>query len=263
MTRHASLVLWLLLAVSACGVPEEEQINSNQPWFEDVADSAGVDFVHVRAKTSRYWLAEIMSGGAAWLDYDNDGDPDLFLTHLRAETNTLYQNEGGVFEDVTATTGLAAASVAFTGFGTGFADFDNDGHLDLYVGNGRVGRGLPVTSPFSEPNLLFRGLGGIRFKLVNPGGGTANQRIDNTRAVALADYDRDGGVDAVLVNNGGPARLLHNVAGAGRGWLALELRESNGREAIGALISPSAHIENTPRLCGLRRSCSQRVPLDA
>ena len=171
--------------------------------------------------------------GIAMADLENDGDLDLFLTHLRGETNTLYLNEGGVFEDVTATTGLAAASVAFTGFGTGFADFDNDGRMDLYVGNGRVGRRPPLETPFSEPNHLFRGLGGIRSEPVAPSGGTAMQSIDNTRAVAFADYDRDGGVDAVVINNGGRARLLHNVAGAEHGWLALEVLDADGHEALG------------------------------
>ena len=116
--------------------------------------------------------------GVAVADLENDGDPDLFLTHLRAETNTLYLNEGGVFEDLTATSGLAAPSVALTGFGTGFADFNNDGKLDLYVGNGRVGRGLPAATPFSEPNHLFRGLGGTRIEQATPSGGTAIQIID-------------------------------------------------------------------------------------
>jgi hypothetical protein len=219
---------WPDLYVANDGMANQLWMNTGDGSFEDRALITG---------TAVNLSGTAEAGmGIAVADLENDGDLDLFLTHLRGETNTLYLNDGGVFEDVTAVTGLAAVSVALTGFGTGFADFDNDGQLDLYVGNGRVGRGLPAESPFSEPNQLFRGLGGIRFKLVDPGGGTVQQLIDNTRAVAFADYDRDGGVDVVLVNNGGRARLLHNVIGAKRGWLALEVLAMNGNEATGARV---------------------------
>ena len=219
---------WPDLYVANDGMPNQLWINTGDGGFEDRGLITG---------TAVNLSGTAEAGmGIAIADLENDGDLDLFVTHLRGETNTLYLNEGGIFEDVTATTGLAAASVALTGFGTGFADFDNDGQLDLYVGNGRVGRGLPAETPFSEPNQLFRGLGGIQFELVEPGGGTVQQLIDNTRAVAFADYDRDGGIDAALVNNGGRARLLHNVMGARGGWLALEVLEMAGNEASGARV---------------------------
>ena len=220
---------WPDIYVANDGMPNQLWINDGDGSFEDHALITGT-------AVNRNGAAEA-GMGIAVADLENDGDPDLFVTHLRGETNTLYLNEGGVFEDVTATTGLAAASVALTGFGTSFADFDNDGYLDLYVGNGRVGRRPPAATPFSEPNQLFRGVGGTEFKLVDPGGGTETQVIDNTRAVAFADYDLDGGVDAIVVNNGGQARLLHNLVGPKQGWLALEVLETNGRESIGARIA--------------------------
>jgi len=220
---------WPDLYVANDGMPNQLWINGGDGSFEDRALIAGTA-VNLNG-------AAEAGMGIAVADLENDGDPDLFVTHLRAETNTLYLNEGGVFDDVTATTGLAAPSVALTGFGTGFADFDNDGYLDLYVGNGRVGSRPPAAAPFSEPNQLFRGFGSTRFELVVPSGGTETQVIDNTRAVAFADYDLDGGVDAIIVNNGGRARLLHNVVGANRGWLALEVLEAAGSEATGARIA--------------------------
>ena len=219
---------WPDIYVANDGMPNQLWINGGDGTFVDRALITG---------TAVNLSGTAEAGmGVAVADLENDGDLDIFVTHLRGETNTLYLNEGDYFEDVTATTGLAAPSVALTGFGTGFADFDNDGYLDVYVGNGRVGRGLPAAIPFSEPNQLFRGLGGVRFEPVTPSGGTATQRIDNTRAVAFADYDLDGGVDAIVVNNGGWARLLHNVIGAKQGWLELEVRGRDGFEAIGARV---------------------------
>ena len=76
--------------------------------------------------------------GVVAFDAENDGDLDIYLTHLREETNTLYLNQGGGFTDKTSIVGLAGPSLRFTGFGTGAADFDQDGFLDLYAANGRV-----------------------------------------------------------------------------------------------------------------------------
>lgn len=178
--------------------------------------------------------------GVAAVDIENDGDLDLFMTHLRGETNTLYRNDGNAsFDDTTATSGLAAPSIAFTGFGMGFSDFDHDGVLDLYVGNGRVGhsqKALIPGDPFAEPNQLFRGLGAGRFEEVLPQGGTSAEVIDNTRATAHADYDGDGDIDIVVVNNGGPARLLRNTAGDRGNAVRFRVLDEAGRDAFGAQV---------------------------
>jgi len=220
---------WPDLYVANDGMPNQLWINRGDGSFEDQGLITG---------TAVNLTGTAEAGmGIAVADIENDGDLDLFVTHLRGESNTLYLNRGGYFEDITATTGLAATSIPFTGFGAGFFDFNNDGYLDLYVGNGRVGRGLPTTRPFSEPNHLFRGMGGTQFEAVTPSGGTRREIIDNTRAVAFADYDRDGGVDVLVVNNGGRVRLLHNVVGRQQGWLRLELLDANGSEALGARVA--------------------------
>src|SRR6185503_2637242 len=73
-------------------------------------------------------------------DFDDDGDVDIFITNLRGETNTYYDNDGkGRLRDITARTGVSGPSLQFTGFGDAIADFDHDGASDLFVGNGRVG----------------------------------------------------------------------------------------------------------------------------
>ncbi len=105
--------------------------------------------------------------GIASGDPDGDGDEDLFVTNLVGETFVLYRNDGrGNFEDVRVEAGLSAPTAAFTGFGTDWFDYDNDGWLDLFVANGAVNviealRGQP--SPFRMRNQLFRNTGGGRF----------------------------------------------------------------------------------------------------
>ena len=72
-------------------------------------------------------------------DFDNDGDEDLFITNWLAQMNILYVNAGdGVFEDRKAASGLGPPSLAKTGFGTAWFDYDNDGWLDLLAVNGSV-----------------------------------------------------------------------------------------------------------------------------
>lgn len=79
------------------------------------------------------------SMGVDVADFDLDGDLDLFMTHNRNETNTLYVNDGqGFFTDKTVAAGLGAPSLPFAGFGVGFFDYDNDGFLDLFIANGTV-----------------------------------------------------------------------------------------------------------------------------
>jgi hypothetical protein len=139
--------------------------------------------------------------------------------------------------------GLEGASTAFTGFGLGFADFDHDGHLDLYVANGRVTLLLPRYSevdPFAEPNQLFRGSSTMRFEEVKPRGGTSQLLLDTSRAAAFGDLDNDGDIDIVVVNKDSRPYLLRNVAGARGNWVMFRVRDRWGHEAAGASVAVDA-----------------------
>ena len=109
-------------------------------------------------------------------DVDGDGDNDLIVMNLDTESDSFYRNEGRFFVDDTTGVGLRVASRRFTRFGVALLDFDNDGRLDLYEANGRVGLQAETfaADPYAEPNLLFRGIAGGRFEEVTPRGGTAS-----------------------------------------------------------------------------------------
>ena len=176
-------------------------------------------------------------------DFDADGDDDLFMTHLTRETNTLYVNDGaGLFEDRTARAGLGGPSVPYTGFGTAWFDFDNDGRLDLLVVNGavqaahqRFAMGARVTAPaggplpLQQPNQLFRNLGNGRFADVTGRAGAVFELSEVSRGAAFGDIDNDGDVDVLVTNNAGPARLLINGAGRHHRWIGLRLVGGPGR----------------------------------
>ena len=213
----------------------------NQLWrnlgdgsFRDVALLAGV-------AVNRVGSPEAGMGVQA-VDVDGDLDLDLFVTHLRAETNTLYVNQGGgQFADLTAASGLGAASLGFTGFGLGFVDFDQDGRVDLFVGNGRVGRGIAANdeTPFAEPDHLYRGLGGGRFELTESGELEAPDRLVASRGAAFGDFDGDGDVDIAVVASGAGARLLLNRGSVGA-WVAVRLLGGEGRPVVGARVVATA-----------------------
>lgn len=177
--------------------------------------------------------------GVLAMDMENDGDLDLFMTHLREESNTFYLNEGELFIDNTAMMGLSSPSFPFTGFGVGAADFDRDGYQDLYVANGRVTFGRPLfdaDDPFAEPNQLFRGVKGAGFEEVLPRGGVRPAIIGNSRGLALGDYDNDGDVDVAVLDNGGGVHLLENVLERQEHWIQIRVCTKNGRDAYGALV---------------------------
>jgi hypothetical protein len=175
-------------------------------------------------------------------DVDDDGDNELIVMNLDAESDSFFRNEGKFFVDDTVKVGLRVISRRFTRFGVALLDFDNDGLIDLYEANGRVGLQAETfaADPYAEPNLLFRGVSGGRFEEVSPRGGTAQLLVATSRAAAFGDVDNDGGIDIVVSNRDAAPYLLRNVARNRGHWLALRVLERSGRDAIGAMLSITA-----------------------
>ena len=162
-------------------------------------------------------------------DFDGDGDDDLFVSHLVAQTNTVYVNDGtGLFEDQSVRTGLGPPSLPYTGFGAAWFDYDNDGWLDVMVVNGAVDL-LPQLVqqrdpyPLHQKNQLFHNLGGGRFEDVSDHAGAAFESSEVSRGAAFGDIDNDGDLDVVVTNNNGPGRVLLNVVGDRNHWIGLRM----------------------------------------
>jgi len=123
------------------------------------------------------------------------------------------------------------------GFGTGFADFDNDGWLDIVVSNGHVWY-ESRKSPYFQPAQLFRNDSGKRFVEVSDKGGPYFSIPHAGRGVAIGDLDNDGALDLVISRQNDPVVVLRGRAPVGKNWFRVELRgaESNP-DAVGAKIS--------------------------
>ena len=213
------------------GSPNQWWKNEGQLSFKDHAVSAG-------CAVNMNGVAEAGMGVQA-SDVDDDGDLDLFMTHIRNETNTWYRNDGGIFTDATIVSGMARTSRDFTGFGMGYFDFDSDGFLDLYVANGKVLRqSNPTdgTDPYVESNQLFRGSPGAKFSEVFPRAGIDNLSAMTSRGVAFGDLDNDGDVDLLVMNSNGPARIFVNESTPQAHSVTLELLDSEGIFAEGSRI---------------------------
>ena len=171
-------------------------------------------------------------------DYDNDGDPDLFVTNFQWETNTLYNSKNlgdGTFVDETFLAGLGKGTIAYLAWGTRFFDADNDGDRDLFIANGHLESDVEQyeNATFPQRNQLFLNTGDGRFEEYAADGG-ALKRV--SRGAAFGDYDDDGDIDVLVANVATSPTLMRND-GAGGHWVRLRLagRDSN-RAGIGTRV---------------------------
>lgn len=182
--------------------------------------------------------------GLAVGDYDNDGDLDLYITDIG--DNELLRNEnGGAFTRNQQAAGVGRGEVAGgdnVGWGTGFADFDNDGDLDLYAVAGYLDTD-PV--PASQPNALFVNRGDGTFSDQSAGCGADD--AGTGRGLEIADFNADGRMDLFVCNLGdeagspGIAGVFNNVTASDGSWLALKLVGSvSNRDGVGARVEVMA-----------------------
>jgi hypothetical protein len=161
------------------------------PSFVDVAGQLGITLMNICGGTTKDYIVEGNGNGAAFFDYDNDGDMDVLITNGSTLEDykkggspmaALYRNDGGRFVDVTLQAGLTKNGWAM---GVCVADYDNDGHEDFYI-------------TAYGANVLYRNNGDGTFQDV-----TARAKVGDSRwgtNCAFGDYDRDGKVDLYVAN---------------------------------------------------------------
>jgi hypothetical protein len=164
--------------------------------FTNITGNAGIHFVHQNGAYGEKLLPETMGSGCAFLDFDNDGFPDLLLvngtywqgkipSNKKPTTPALYRNnQRGGFVEVTAGSGL---DVALYGMGVAVGDFDNDGFVDIYIT--AIGG-----------NRLFRNLGHGKFADVTSAARVGGGAGDWGTSAAWIDYDNDGDLDLFVCN---------------------------------------------------------------
>ncbi|HWG19320.1 MAG TPA: FG-GAP-like repeat-containing protein [Terracidiphilus sp.] len=219
--------------------------NNGNKTFTEVGRQAGVQ-------------APLFSFATWFFDYDNDGWPDLFVASYmpsvaesietyvggrhNAETLKLYRNRhDGTFEDVTEQVGL---DKVFMVMGSNFGDIDNDGYLDIYLGNGQPS----YTSPL--PHVLLRNKEGKSFVDVTESSGTGE--LHKGHGIAFADLSRRGSEDIVAGNGGAVPGDKHTLRvfenpGNSNNWMNVRLVGlKTNREALGAQIKVTVRNGNSP-----------------
>jgi enediyne biosynthesis protein E4 len=211
--------------------------NDNKPnfLFRNKGDGAFED-ISLLSGTSVGQTGKPEAGmGVDMGDYDGDGLLDVVVTNFELETYGLYRNlGGGAFVDNRSPAGIAEPTLLYLGFGTAFADFDQDGDLDLVFANGHINDNageFRTGSLYRQRNQVFDNQGNGKFREDKA---TGMDVVRASRGLATGDLDGDGDLDLAIVNMNEPCEVYEN-AGAAGGWLLVGFAAPSGnRFGIGA-----------------------------
>ena len=179
--------------------------------------------------------------GVDFADYNNDGWPDIVVTDLANQRYALYQNNrDGSFTYTSTISGLSKMTLAHSGWGIRFLDYDNDGWKDLLIAQGHDLDTVELSFPnlrYREPMLLARNTA-KGFVDVSAESGAVFQQAWVARGMAIGDLDNDGRVDAVVNTNDGLAHVLHNETPSDNHWILLKfVGHKSNRDGIGAEVT--------------------------
>lgn len=217
-------------------------VNKGKGKFEEVGLLSGVAYSDSGAPRSGM--------GVDATDYDGDGWQDLFVANIDQELFSLYQNQKDLtFIDRPGEIG--SATRLLSGWGLRFFDYDNDGDPDLILANGHPDDMVEIQSlkvKYKEPLLMFENING-QFKNVSAISGPVFSKDFPARGLSVGDYDNDGDLDVLIINNGAAPVLLRNEDGNHNNWVGLNLVATKSNpEAVGAIITWEAGGKKFRRL---------------
>jgi hypothetical protein len=173
-------------------------------------------------------------------DFNLDGHLDVVKTHFQLQASGLYKNDGkGNFDDVAQEAGLAGERT-YVSWGTCIFDLDNDGYPDIFWVTGNVYAEVEKINPrfpYAGPRVLFRNRGNGTFLRLGDEAGPAIGARHVSRGCAFGDFDNDGDLDIVIMNQHEPPSLLRNDAPRDNHWIKVRLEGTkSNRSAIGARV---------------------------
>jgi enediyne biosynthesis protein E4 len=206
-------------------------VNKGKGKFEEVGLLSGVAYSDSGAPRSGM--------GVDATDYDNDGWQDLFVANIDQELFSLYQNQKDLtFIDKPGEIG--STTRLLSGWGLRFLDYDNDGDPDLILANGHPDDMVEIQSlkvKYKEPLLMFENVNGM-YKHVSSISGAVFSKDFPARGLSVGDYDNDGDLDVLIINNGDAPVLLKNEGGNRNNWVGLNLVATRSNPAaVGAIIT--------------------------
>lgn len=225
--------LWPDLYVANDGKPNFLFRNKGDGTFEEIALLAGTA-IGPKGKAEA-------GMGVDMDDYDGDGLSDIVVTNFQLETHGLYKNLGaGTFSEYRYIAQFAEPVLFYLAFGVDFADFDQDGDLDLVIANGHINENpgeYLKGATYAQRNQVFENVGNGKLREDKA---TGMDVVRVSRGLATGDLDGDGDLEVVVGNSNDRPELYENL-GQGGNWLAVELDGSkSNRSGIGARLELAA-----------------------